>query len=160
VIARAKLREHSPCQSETSRRGYGREAGREARTKESEGNGKPVENTRPRYFRQNCADIVCDSECPIPEKESAMPWPFLFLFGTKVFGHVATTAATKAAATAGTKGAASAGAKGTAGKSSSSLNLPSGTKSVAKEFIKRLSREKVSDDDDRDGDDRDDDKKK
>jgi hypothetical protein len=86
-----------------------------------------------------------------------MPWPFLFLFGTKVVGHVATTAATKAAATAGTKGAASAGAKGTAGKSSSSLNLPPGTKSVAKEFIKRLSRRKVSDDDDRDDDDRDDD---
>jgi hypothetical protein len=61
--------------------------------------GKPVENTRPRYFRQNCADILCESACRIPERESAMPWPFLFLFGSKVVGHVATTAATKAAAT-------------------------------------------------------------
>jgi hypothetical protein len=79
-----------------------------------------------------------------------MPWPFLFLFGTKVVGHAATTAATKAAATASAKGAASAGAKGTAGKSSSTL--PPGTKTVAKEFIKRLSRRNVSDDDDRDDD--------
>jgi hypothetical protein len=124
-------------------------------------NCKSVENARPRYFGQDCADILCDSGCPIPERESAMPWPFLFLFGTKVVGHVATTAATKAAATAGTKGVASAGAKGAAGKSSSSMNLPSGSKSVAKEFIKRLSRRKVSDDDDRDDDDdRSDDKKK
>jgi hypothetical protein len=89
-----------------------------------------------------------------------MPWPFLFLFGSKVVGHVATTAATKAAATAGTKGAASAGAKGTVGKSSSSLNLPSGTKSVAKEFIKRLGRREVTDDDDQEDDASGDDKKK
>jgi hypothetical protein len=76
-----------------------------------------------------------------------MPWPFLFLAGTKVVGHAATTVASKAAATASAKGAASAGAKGTAGKSSSQLHLPPGTKSVAKEFFKRLSRGNVSDED-------------
>jgi hypothetical protein len=79
-----------------------------------------------------------------------MPWPFLFLFGTKVVGHAATTAATKAAATASAKGAASGGAKSTVGKSSSSLHLPQGTKTVAKEFIKGLG--PGDDDDDRDGD--------
>lgn len=86
-----------------------------------------------------------------------MPWPFLFLFGTKVAGHLATTAATKAAATAGAKGAASAGVKGTAGKSSS--HLPPGTKSVAKELIKRLGRRYISDDD-REDNHRNDDKRK
>jgi len=85
-----------------------------------------------------------------------MPWPFLFLAGTKVVGHAAATAATKAAATAsakgvasaGAKGAASTGAKGTASKSSSRLHL---AKTVAREVIKRVSRRNV-DDDDRDDD--------
>lgn len=79
-----------------------------------------------------------------------MPWPFLFLAGTKVVGHVATTAATKTAATWSAKGAVSAGAKGSAAKSN--LHLPPGTKTVAKEFIKRLGRRIASANDDRDDD--------
>ena len=76
-----------------------------------------------------------------------MPWPFLFLAGAKVAGHAATTAVTKAAATAGAKGAASAGAKGATGKASG-VHLPPGTKTIAKELVKKLGRRVVDDDND------------